>query len=177
MRKVWTPPWRWVFGVATVLSLFSFLQAYRLTLLTSKPGMEVEAGKLIVLNLALWYVPALLIPAIVWAARRFPFDTGHKVRAVLAHSIGALTFAGVHFLGMMSVRFLLSADGGKWPSVPWSRFLQARLLEQLDWSLMVYAVVVGVSHAIAFYHESQERNLKAGQIVNRLVLARLNTVE
>jgi two-component system, LytTR family, sensor kinase len=177
MRKVWTPPWRWVFGVATVLSLFSFLQAYRLTLLTSKPGMEVEAGKLIVLNLALWYVPALLIPAIVWAARRFPFDTGHKVRAVLAHSIGALTFAGVHFLGMMSVRFLLSADGGKWPSVPWSRFLQARLLEQLDWSLMVYAVVVGVSHAIAFYHESQERKLKAAQLETRLVEARLKTLE
>ena len=177
MRKVWTPPWRWVFGVATVLSLFSFLQAYRLTLLTSKPGMEVETGKLIVLNLALWYVPALLIPAIVWAARRFPFDTGHKVRAVLAHSIGALTFAGVHFLGMMSIRFLLSPDGGKWPSMPWSRFLQARLLEQLDWSLMVYAVVVGVSHAIAFYHESQERKLKSAQLETRLVEARLKTLE
>ena len=177
MRKVWTPPWRWVFGVATVLSLFSFLQAYRLTLLTSKPGMTVEAGKLIVLNLALWYVPALLIPAIVWAARRYPFDTGHKVKAVVAHSIGALTFAGVHFIGMMSIRFLLSADGGKWPSVPWSRFFQMRLLEQLDWSLMVYAVVVGVSHAIAFYHESQERKLKAAQLETRLVEARLKTLE
>jgi two-component system, LytTR family, sensor kinase len=177
MRKVWTPPWRWVFGVATVLSLFSFLQAYRLTLLNSKPGMTVEAGKLMVLNLALWYVPALLIPAIVWAARRYPFDTGHKVKAVVAHSIGALTFAGVHFIGMMSVRFLLSADGGKWPSVPWSQFFQRRLLEQLDWSLMVYAVVVGVSHAIAFYHESQERKLKAAQLETRLIEARLKTLE
>ena len=177
MRKVWTPPWRWVFGVATVLSLFSFLQAYRLTLLTSKPGMTVEAGKLMVLNLALWYVPALLIPAIVWAARRYPFDTGHKVKAVVAHSVGALTFAGVHFIGMMSVRFLLSADGGKYPSVPWSQFFQRRLLEQLDWSLMVYAVVVGVSHAIAFYHESQERKLKSAQLETRLVEARLKTLE
>jgi len=177
MRKVWTPPWRWVFGVATVLSLFSFLQAYRLTLLTSKPGMTVEAGKLMVLNLALWYVPALLIPAIVWAARRYPFDTGHKVKAVVAHSVGALTFAGVHFIGMMSVRFLLSADGGKYPSVPWSQFFQRRLLEQLDWSLMVYAVVVGVSHAIAFYHESQERKLKAAQLETRLIEARLKTLE
>jgi len=177
MRKVWTPPWRWVFGVATVLSLFSFLQAYRLTLLTSKPGMTVEAGKLMVLNLALWYVPALLIPAIVWAARRYPFDTGHKVKAVVAHSVGALTFAGVHFIGMMSVRFLLSADGGKYPSVPWSQLFQRRLLEQLDWSLMVYAVVVGVSHAIAFYHESQERKLKSAQLETRLVEARLKTLE
>jgi two-component system LytT family sensor kinase len=177
MRKVWTPPWRWVFGVATVLSLFSFLQAYRLTLINSKPGMTIEAGKLLILNLALWYVPALLMPAVVWAARRFPFDTGHKVRAVAAHSFGALTFAAFHFVGLMSVRFLLWPDGGKWYGATWSQFFQRKIFEQLDWSLMVYAVIVGVSHAIAFYHESQERKLKAAQLETRLVEARLKTLE
>jgi two-component system LytT family sensor kinase len=177
MRKVWTPPWPWVFGVATGLSLFSFLQAYRLTQVNSKPGMTIMAGKLLVLNLALWYVPALLIPAIVWFARRFPFDTGHKLRAIAAHSLGALTFAFVHFVALISVRFLLWPDGGKYPSVPWSQFFQNRIFEQLDWSLMVYAVIVGVSHAIAFYHESQERKLKAAQLETRLVEARLKTLE
>ena len=177
MQQVWTPPWRWVFGVATVLSLFSFLQAYRLTLINSKPDMTIEAGKLLTLNLALWYVPALLIPAIVWAARRFPFDTGHKLRAVIAHSIGALTFAMIHFVGITSMRFVMWPDGGKWPSVPWSAYFQRRIFEQLDWSLMVYAVVVGVSHAIAFYHESQERKLKAAQLETKLVEARLKTLE
>jgi signal transduction histidine kinase len=177
MRKVWTPPWPWVFGVATALSLFSFLQAYRLTLLTSKPGMTIEAGKLLALNLALWYIAALMMPAIVWLARRFPFDTGHKIRAVVAHSGGALAFAFVHFVGITSMRFLLWPDGGKYPSVPWSSYFQRRALEQLDWSLMVYAVIVGVSHAIAFYHESQERKLKAAQLETRLVEARLKTLE
>ena len=177
MRKVWTPPWPWVFGVATGLSLFSFLQAYRLTLINSKPGMTIEAGKLVALNLALWYIAALVMPAIVWMARRFPFDTGHKIRAVIAHSGGALTFAFVHFVGITSVRFLLWADGGKNPSVPWSKFFQNRIFEQLDWSLMVYAVIVGVSHAVAFYHESQERKLKAAQLETRLVEARLKTLE
>jgi len=139
--------------------------------------MTIEAGKLLALNLALWYVAALLMPAIVWMARRFPFDTGHKIRAVIAHSAGALTFAFVHFVGMTSMRFLLWPDGGKYSSVPWSRYLQNRFLEQLDWSLMVYAVIVGVSHAIAFYHESQERKLKAAQLETRLVEARLKTLE
>src|SRR4051812_38237282 len=164
MRKVWTPPWRWVFGVATGLSLFSFLQAYRLTSINNKPGMAIDAGKLAVLNLALWYVPALLVPAIVWAARRFPFDTGHKLRALIAHVIGALTFAFVHFIGMTSVRFLIWPDGGKYVSASWSQYFQRHILEQLDWTLMVYAVIVGVSHAIAFFHESQERKLKAAQL-------------
>jgi signal transduction histidine kinase len=166
-----------VFGVATALSLFSFVQAYRLTLINSKPGMTIEAGKLLVLNLALWYLPALLMPAIVWAARRFPFEHGRRAQAIALHSVGAVTFALVHWMGMVGVRFLLWTDGGKATWVPWWPYLQRRLLENLDWSLMVYAVIVGVSHAIAYYHESQERKLKAAQLETRLVEARLKTLE
>jgi two-component system, LytTR family, sensor kinase len=177
MRKVWTPPWSWVFGVATALSLFSFVQAYRLTLINSKPGMTIEAGKLLVLNLALWYLPALLMPAIVWAARRFPFEHGRRAQAIAFHSCGAVSFALVHWMGMVGVRFLLWTDAGKASWVPWWPYLQRKLLENLDWSLMVYAVIVGVSHAIAYYHESQERKLKAAQLETRLIEARLKTLE
>jgi two-component system, LytTR family, sensor kinase len=177
MRKMWTPPWAWVFGVATALGLFSFLQAYRLTLINMKPGMSIEAGKLLVLNLALWYVPALLMPAVVAAARRFPFDTGQTLRAIAAHACGALTFAAANFVLLTGVRFLLWTDGGKWSGATWSQYFQRRIFEQLDWSLMVYGVIVGVSHAIAYYHESQERKLKAAQLETRLVEARLKTLE
>src|SRR5436305_378505 len=89
MRKAWTPPWQWVFGVATALGLFSTLQAYRLTLVNSRPGEPLESGfklKLTILNLALWYVPALMMPAVVRVARRFPLDeAGRRLRAILVH--------------------------------------------------------------------------------------------
>jgi signal transduction histidine kinase len=177
MRKVWTPPWPWVFGAATVLGVFSFLQAYRLTMVNAKPGMTIWAGKLLILNLALWYVPALMMPAVVWMARRFPFDSGRKLRAVVAHAIGALTFSTTHIIALIAVRFLLYEGGGKSPMVPWPKYFQNRILEQLDASLMVYAAIIGVSHAIAYYHESQERKLRAAQLETRLVEARLKTLE
>ena len=79
MRKAWTPPWRWVFGVATGLSVFSWLQAWRLTLINSRPGMTIPSGKLLVLNLALWFVPALLMPAVA-GGRRFPFRATGSAR-------------------------------------------------------------------------------------------------
>ena len=122
MRKVWTPPWPWVFGVATALSLFSWLQAWRLTIINSKPGIDVQAGKLLVLNLAYWYIPALLIPAVVWAARRYSFDTGRTIRAIFAHAVGALTFAAANFVGMMAMRFLLWTDAGKWSGATWAEY-------------------------------------------------------
>jgi two-component system LytT family sensor kinase len=177
MRKEWMPPWPWVFGAATAFGVSSFLQAYRLTLLNSKPGMTIEAGKLLVLNLALWYLAALMVPAIVWAARRFPLDTGRRVRALAVHTGGALLFSCAHLTGLLGVRFLLWTNGGKNPNATWAQYFQRRSFEQLDWSLMVYAVIVGVSHAVAYYHELQERKLKAAQLETRLIEARLKTLE
>jgi signal transduction histidine kinase len=180
MRKVWTPPWLWVFGVATGLGIFSWLQAYRLTLVNMKPGMSLtmaQTGKLLVLNLALWYVPALLMPAVVWAARRFPFDTGHKLRALLAHTAGALVFAATCLVCLIGVRFIIWPNAGKPPLRTWEQFFQSVIFEQLDWTLMVYAVIVGVSHAIAFYHESQQRKVRAAQLETQVVDARLRTLQ
>ena len=96
------------------------------------------------LNLALWYLPALMLPGVVWVARRFPLDTGRRLRAVAVHAAAALTFASVHFIGLTGVRFLLWTDAGKWPDRHLGGVLQRRVFEQLDWSLMVYAVIVGV---------------------------------
>ena len=42
---------------------------------------------------------------------------------------------------------------------------------------MTYAAIVGVSHALAYHHESQARALKAAQLETRLVEARLKTLE
>jgi two-component system LytT family sensor kinase len=177
MRKVWTPPWPWVFGVATGLSVFSWLQAWRLQLINSKPGTPIPAGKLLILNLAYWYGPALLMPVVVWAARRFPFDTGNRLRALAVHAVGALTFSAYCFVTMLGMRFILWDNGGKWASATWPEYFQRHMLEQLDWSLMVYAVIVGMAHAVAYYHESQQRKVRAAQLETQVVEARLRTLQ
>jgi two-component system LytT family sensor kinase len=177
MRKVWTPPWPWVFGAATAFGVSSFLQAYRLTSVNMKPGMTIEAGKLLILNLALWYLPALMVPVIVSAARRFPLEAGRRVRAIAVHSAGAVIFSFAHIVGLLGVRFLLWENGGKSPMATWEQYFQRKFFEQMDASLMVYAVIVGVSHAVAYYHELQERKLKAAHLETRLIEARLKTLE
>ena len=144
MRKAWTPPIRWVLGVATVLSLFSTLQVYRLEVVTSKPGMPIQAGKLLVLNFAYWFIPALLLPSVVWVARRFPLDTGQRLRNIAVHAAGAMVFAFLRFAGMTGVRYLLWSGSIKASSVSWWVYAQRNFLLDLDWCLMVYSAIVGL---------------------------------
>jgi len=178
MRKAWAPPTRWVFLVATLLGIFSTLQSIRMTMLTYKEGMPLQAGKLLLLNLAFWYIPALLLPSVVAVARRFRLDGAHKLRAVAAHLVAALIFSIVRFVGMLGVRFLLWSDGGGKPAwmSNWT-YLQRSYLADMDWILMVYAAIVGMSHAIAYYRETQERKLKEAQLETRLMEAQLKTLQ
>jgi two-component system, LytTR family, sensor kinase len=177
MRKAWTPPIPWVLGAATVLVVVSTLQMYRLTVVSTKPGMPIEMGRLLAVNLAYWLVPALLLPAVVWVARHFPLDDGQRLRNVAIHVAAALTFALVRFAGLTGVRLLIYSGNVKSPAVSWWAYAQREFLWQLDWCLMVYSAIVGASYALAYYRDSQERKVREAQLETRLIEARLKTLE
>jgi LytS/YehU family sensor histidine kinase len=72
---------------------------------------------------------------------------------------------------------MLWPSGGKAPSVAWTTYVQRRFLENLDWTLMVYSTIVGLSYALSYYREAQARAVKEATLETRLVEARLRTLE
>ena len=61
-----------IVGIATLLGAFSTFQAYQFVrLFFEKPQ---PLASLIVLNFTFWYGWALLTPAVLWVARRFPLE-------------------------------------------------------------------------------------------------------
>ena len=178
MRKVWRPPARWVFLVATLLGLFSAAQAYRLTTLNPKAHVDgIELGSLIILNLTLWYVPAALIGPIFSVAARFRFDGERWLRAIAIHASAAVVFSIIHVAAMLAVRVLLWPEMRQMPAARWASYAQDQYLRNLDWSLMTYAAVVGLSYALSYYRESQARALKEAYLESSLMEARLKTLE
>jgi signal transduction histidine kinase len=178
MASAWKPPARWVFGVATALSLFSTLQAYRLSVLVSKPGMPPESiTKLAFLNFVYWYAPALLVPVVVSLAHRFPVESGRRARRLGLHLLFGIGFSMVCTAAIIGARALLWDGGGKMPSLPWLSYVQRQYLTYLDWGLMTYGAIVGLSHAATYQQDSQRRKLKEAQLETRLVEARLKTLE
>jgi two-component system, LytTR family, sensor kinase len=170
------PPARWIFVVATLLGLFSTLQAYRLSTLNLKPP-DIMATDLLILNLAYWYVPALLLPSIFRLAYRFRLDAVSWRTAAGIHTVAAFTFSIVHWAGMMGTRSLLWPNAGKPPGWTWWSFSQRIYLGNLDWSLMTYTTVVGLAYALWFHRESQQSALTAAHLETRLMETRLRTLE
>jgi len=177
MQKAWTPPLRWVFAAATPLVLFSTLQAYRLTTLNWRGPHDIEVTKLLLLNGVYWYVPALLTPMIFRLAHRFRVDGSHWLRALAVHVLCAFSFSVVHWACMITARVVLYENATKAATVPWPVFLQRQFLTNLDWTLMVYSTIVGLSYALAYNRESQAGVVRAAQLETRLVEARLRTLE
>jgi signal transduction histidine kinase len=175
MRTLWRPAARWIFLAATLLGLFSTAQSYRMAMLAATPGYTIKVSSLLILNLSLWYIPALLVAPIIGVARRFPFEHGW-LRALIPHTVSAFSMAAVHMAGVIGVRALLWPSA-KPPALPWATYLQRQYLAGLDWALMTYAAIVGISYAVTYYHEARERELKGAYLETRLVEARLRMLE
>src|SRR5262245_17031911 len=172
MERIWTPPRRWIFVAATLLGVFSTLQSYRLSTLNIKEATDIDVGRVLLLNLAYWYVPAGLTTTIFRLAHRFPFDSARRMRSLAMHAAAAGTFSIVHMLCMVGTRLVL------WPAMPINASVMQRIyLLNLDWALMTYSTIVGLSFALGYYRESQRRALKAAQLETRLVEAQLRTLE
>ena len=59
-KTSWMPRLRWILLVTAGLALSSTLQASRMMALADRPPAVIPVGRLLVLNITLWLVPALL---------------------------------------------------------------------------------------------------------------------
>mgnify|MGYP006273374025 CR=1 FL=1 len=163
-----------IFGVATLLGLFSALQAYNYVSMFSERAQPF--GVLLALNVTYWYAWAVLVPAILWMARRYRFGRHTWPRAMAMHALAVLVATFLHALLSETARVLiLSWSMGR--SLDWWLVVRERFFLYFDWEMMTYWAIVGFSHAVDFYRESQDRELTAAQLQARLAEAQLQALQ
>ena len=179
MRPRWTIDWRWIFLVATILGFFSSLQAHRLVALQS--GVNAFRPKLIYLNLAYWYAPALLTPLAVWLAQRFRFESGTWRRSLVVHLAGVACFAVIAEFLLIVSHTVLYPDvrkmGASGQLMSWWSFSQRQFFMNLDWAMMTYCAIVGLTNGVDYYRQSRDRAVRAAQLETKLVEAQLQTLQ
>jgi two-component system LytT family sensor kinase len=123
-----------------------------------------------------WYAWALLVPGILWLARRYRFERHTWRRAAAVHLGGVIVFTFAHALITVSIREPLIAAFG-WRMQRWWFEFQQLFFLNFDWEMMTYWAVVGLSHALDYRGEAQERALTAAQFETRLAEARLQALQ
>jgi signal transduction histidine kinase len=162
-----------IFAVATLLGLLSTALAWQFTRAFGKETTPLSS--LVILNFTWWYVWALVTPAVIWLSQHFQVARGGLLIAIVVHVPAAVVFTFLHIAGMEGVHWWLARYSGQdydW----WAQVQRAGIL-YLDWEMMTYWAIVGLSHALLYYRESREREIRAAQLETKLVAAQLKTLQ
>ena len=158
---------------ATGLGLLSSGLAWQFTRSLGRP--EIAWQSIAILNFAYWYLWALMTPSIVWLSQRFRFEFGGLTRAFAVHVPAVVAAALCHIAGMQAIQWWMALARGR--QVAWWTEVQTAVLHYLDWEMITYWAIVGLSHALLYYRESRGRAVRAAQLEVKLAEAQLTTLQ
>jgi two-component system, LytTR family, sensor kinase len=165
--------WPQALLVATGLGLLSTTLAWQFSRTSGRTDLQTIT--LLILNFSWWYVWALMAPAVVWLAQRFRFERGALFRAGAVHVPAVIAFSWTHIAIMEAVHWWMAYAEGQ-PYMWWAQFKRSSIL-YLDWEMMTYWAIVGLSHALLYYRESAVRAVRAAHLETKLAEARLAALQ
>jgi signal transduction histidine kinase len=158
-------------GAWTLLGLFNASQALLAGTLSGQPADLRRAFLYQLTDAWTWALLALVAIAL---ARRFPFGPHRWALALAVHVPAALT------LGVLQVLFstpIIRALGLiRLTGISSEALLTRILVGKLHGNLSMYALVVGVVHAFAWYRRSRDRELASSRLEASLQQARLQAL-
>jgi len=149
--------------------------AGQLYLSRSNIGVPVSWSFAMGRALADWYVFAVLSIPAFWLARRFHVGRVAWYRHLLIHLAASAVFS----LAWMVLRALVEewqTRGSNSPTT-FSVAVSHALVATLFFNLLIYWVIVSVSHAIEYYRKFHERELRTSELEKRLAQAKLQALQ
>ena len=137
-------------------------------------GRSVSWGQAISYSLGDWYVYAVLSVPVLLLARRFPPEGGSPWRTAGIHLAAALVFSLVYVV----LRSLVGQVHGLLIDEPvtFSEEFHPLLVRTFPFNLLIYGVIISVSHAIDYYRKYHERTVHTLELEKHLADARLQAL-
>lgn len=161
-----------IFLLWTLIGLSFASQFYLSSLKTGRP---VTWGQAIAWSLGDWYVWALLSIPVVFLSRRFPLEGRVWKLNLIAHVAGS---------ALVSLMYIaLRAVIGRWQSsaagtpASFGDAFQPLLFKTFHFNILIYWVIVSVTHAFDYYRQSRERALQTVELEASLTQAKLQSLQ
>lgn len=141
------------------------LEAAQVVAGASARGTSISWGRAAGSTMPSWYVMALLVPGIAWAANRFRLDGSHWRRALAAHLPLAVLFSAIH---MAAASFI--SDILLYPS-DWSTAFSVNLSRVFSMyfaiDVFTYFALLGAAYAFDYGSRYRENERVAAELAVR----------
>ncbi len=159
----------------TALAAFDIAQTYFLLHFAVPGGPDVPLSALVGRGLAEWYLWALMTPGLVWLARRFPLDGTHWLRNLALQGGVSAAVSVVQMVLYLPFIYLFNCGVGV-DMEPWDLFKLLFFKAFLIY-LIICGVILGATHAVAYYRKYRERELQASQLAAQLAQTQLQVLK
>ena len=163
--------WALIFGCWTLFGLFFTSQeAIRMAFL----GRAIEWKRLLAGWLGVSYIWAVLTPAILYLASRFPLERKRLTKSLLIHFVASFFFAVLElFLYVLIAPHIV----GPRPRPTFSSTFAFAFVLDFHFDILTYWAILGITAAIDYYRRYRERELRASQLETRLAQAQLQVLK
>ena len=161
-------------GVIAFWTLVGLAFASQFYLSSTLLGRSVTWGQAISYSLADWYAWAVLSVPILIFARRFPPEAGAHWRTALIHLAAALAASLLYVVLRALVGQAYSLLIGE--PVTFAEIFRPVLVQTFPFNLLIYGVIISVSHAIDYYRKYHERTVHNLELEKHLTEARLQAL-
>src|SRR6187551_2051197 len=161
-------------GIGAFWTLVGLAFASQFYLSSTLLGRAVTWNQAIGYSLGDWYVYAFLSWPTLLLARRFPPEGAHPWRTAAIHLLGALVFS-LAYVGLCSLVGLAHSRFIDEP-VTYAEIFRPLLLNTFPYNLLIYGVIVTISHALDYYRKYHERTVHTLELEKHLTEARLQSL-
>lgn len=161
-------------GIGAFWTLVGLAFASQFYLSSTLLGRAVTWGQAIGYSLGDWYVWAVLSIPVLWLARRYPPEGAHPVRTAAIHLAAALFCSLIYVL----LRSLVGVAHSRLLDEPvtFTEVFRPLLVKTYPFNLLVYGVIITISHALDYYRKYHERTVHALELERHLTEARLQSL-
>lgn len=161
-------------GIVLFWSLVGLAFASQVYLSSTLLGRSIRWSQAVSYALADWYVWAVVSIPILWLARRYPPERGTVSQVAAIHLGGALACSLIYVL----LRAAVGQIHGWLIDEPatYGEIFRPLLVRTFPFNLLVYGVILSVSHALDYYRKYHERTVHTLELENHLTEARLQSL-
>ena len=174
LRSNFVSPLLRTLGLLLFWTLVGLAFAGQFYLSSNLLGRTITWGQAISYSLGDWYVWAVLSLPIARLARRYPPDPAAPWRTVGIHLSAAFVFALLYVVLRALVGEVHSWVIGE--EATFGEVFRPLFVKTFPFNLLIYGVIVSVSHALDYYRKYHERTVQTLELEKHLTEARLQSL-